>query len=148
MESSSIPTTEVENESTTVHRNWLELPRDVTANILQRLGTIEILSSACKVCPLWWNICKDPHMWRTIRTTRLDYARYNYGNNLVKIFRTAVERSCGQVEDIDIEEIGTDDLLKHIVDNWYFTTDLISSSHVCYIYIYITLFLEISFLFY
>ncbi|KEH34613.1 putative F-box/LRR-repeat protein 23 [Medicago truncatula] len=45
------------------------------------------------------------------------YARYNYGDNLVKIFCNAVERSCGQVEDINIEEIGTDDLLKYIVDN-------------------------------
>ncbi|KAJ1427621.1 F-box/LRR protein [Sesbania bispinosa] len=32
--------------------NWLELPRDVTANILQRLGVVEIVTSACQVCPL------------------------------------------------------------------------------------------------
>ncbi|KAJ1387090.1 F-box-like domain superfamily [Sesbania bispinosa] len=30
--------------------NWLELPRDVTANILQRLGAVEIVTSACRVC--------------------------------------------------------------------------------------------------
>ena len=121
-------------KSTTVHPNWLELPRDVTANILHRLGSIEILFSACKVCPLWWNICKDPYMWRTIRMKGLFYFRLTNGYNLVKILRNAVERSCGQAEDIDIEEIGTDDLLKHIADSWYFTKDLISSSHVCYIY--------------
>jgi hypothetical protein len=46
--------------------NWLELPRDITSNILQRLGVVEILTNACNVCPYWWSICKDPRMWRTI----------------------------------------------------------------------------------
>jgi hypothetical protein len=116
----------MEKESITVHPNWLELPRDVTANIIQRLGAIEILCSACKVCPLWWNIYKDPHMWRTIRMRNLLWL------NMVKILRNAVERSSGEVEDIDIKQIVTDDLFKYIVDNWYLTKDHVSSSHVCY----------------
>lgn len=120
MESFSIPTTEVESGSTNVHPNWLELPKDVTANILQRLGTIEILTSACKVCPLWWNICKDPHMWRTIHMTKINYSRccrnHNYVENLVKISRNAVARSSGQLEDIAIYYFATDDLLAYIAD--------------------------------
>jgi len=102
-----------------VQPNWLELPRDVTANILQRLGAIEILASACQVCPLWWNICKDPHMWHTVHITNFRYSpcsRYNYGDNLTKICRNAVARSCGQLEDIAIDYIGTDDLLGYIAD--------------------------------
>ncbi|PNX61921.1 F-box protein skip19, partial [Trifolium pratense] len=68
MASSSITEKEADayGESTTVP-NWLQLPRDITANILQRLDTIDIVTSVCHVCPLWWNICKDPFMWRTIK---------------------------------------------------------------------------------
>jgi len=95
--------------------NWLELPRDITQNILQRLGTIEIITSVCQVCPIWWNICKDPLMRRTIRMTMMHFSRYNYAD-LVKICRKAVEQSCGQLETIDIEYFGTDDLLKYIAD--------------------------------
>ncbi|KEH22429.1 putative F-box/LRR-repeat protein 23 [Medicago truncatula] len=46
--------------------NWLDLPRDITQNILQRLNAVEIVTSASLVCALWWNICKEPLMWRTI----------------------------------------------------------------------------------
>jgi hypothetical protein len=120
---SSIPATEVEMESTTDQPNWLELPRDITANILQRLTTIEIVTSACQVCPLWWNICKDPLMWRTVHMTKLRHSSYNHGNNLVKICHYAVARSCGQLEDIEIEYFGTDDLLAFIAD-WYLVSSV------------------------
>lgn len=45
--------------------NWLDLPRDITQNILQRLNAVEIVTSASLVCALWWNICKEPLMWPT-----------------------------------------------------------------------------------
>ncbi|KAI5407329.1 hypothetical protein KIW84_053545 [Lathyrus oleraceus] len=107
-----------ENMKITTGPNWLDLPRDVTANILQRLGTIEILTSASQVCSLWWNICKDPCMWRTINITKYGY-KHSMRNKdkFVKICRNAIERSCGQVEDIDIEHFATDDLLAYIADN-------------------------------
>ena len=47
-------------------RNWLELPRDVMALILKRLGAVEILETAQKVCMLWRSLCKVPSMWRAI----------------------------------------------------------------------------------
>lgn len=81
---SSTPQNEAEGEIQT-GPNWLELPRDITANILQKVGVVEIVTSACLVCPLWWKIC-----------------------------RYAVERSLGHLEDIDIQYFGTDDLLKFI----------------------------------
>ncbi|XP_058783874.1 F-box protein SKIP19-like [Vicia villosa] len=118
MASSSIPPTEIEKE-VIVEPNWVELPRDVTANILQRLGTIELLTSACQVCPLWWNICKDPHMWRTINMTKVPSSRYYFQDELVKICSKAIEQSCGQLENIDIFDIDfivTDDLLAFIAD--------------------------------
>ncbi|XP_058783602.1 putative F-box/LRR-repeat protein 23 [Vicia villosa] len=97
--------------------NWLELPRDVTENILLRLGTIDILTSACQVCPIWWNICKDPHMWRSINITKYGYNHSMHNTDkFVKICRNAIERSCGQVEYIDIEHFATDDLLAYIAN--------------------------------
>ncbi|GAU22400.1 hypothetical protein TSUD_122860 [Trifolium subterraneum] len=65
MSMNAFPVKELEGESP----NWLELPTDITTNILQRLSTIDIVTSACQVCPLWWNICKDPLMWRTVDMT-------------------------------------------------------------------------------
>ncbi|GAU42383.1 hypothetical protein TSUD_123790 [Trifolium subterraneum] len=108
----------MEIERTTDQPNWLELPKDVTSNILQRLGTVEIITSACQVCSLWWNICKDPFMWRTIHITIVNYSpRYiRHGVNLVKICRNAVARSCGQLEDIAFEFYVTDNLLAYIAD--------------------------------
>lgn len=94
--------------------NWLELPIDLTANILQRLDIVDRVTSACLVCPLWWNICKDPLMWRSIdminyrRSPRWSY----YFKDLEKICIYAVERSCGHLEDIHIEWFASDDLLK------------------------------------
>ncbi|GAU22405.1 hypothetical protein TSUD_122910 [Trifolium subterraneum] len=93
--------------------NWLELPKDITVNILQRLSTVDIVTRACLVCPLWWNICKDPFMWRTIQMIKL----HNSTGELLKICQYAIERSCGCLEDIDIKRFGTDDLLKNIAEN-------------------------------
>ncbi|XP_057431826.1 putative F-box/LRR-repeat protein 23 [Lotus japonicus] len=112
--------------------NWLELPRDVTTNILLRLGVVEIVMSASQVCSLWWNICKDPLMWHIIDMTNLlpltagrrtspfdmthhpDYSTYK----LEKICRWAIKRSGGHLEDIGIESyVATDNLLKDIVSS-------------------------------
>ncbi|GAU44507.1 hypothetical protein TSUD_122770 [Trifolium subterraneum] len=93
--------------------NWHELPTDITRNILMRLDIINIVTSVCLVCPLWWNICKDPFMWRTIHLSNNETSRYS-NEDLVKICRYAVKRSCGQLEDIEIVSFCTDDLLRYI----------------------------------
>jgi hypothetical protein len=112
MASCSISARETASESTTVP-NWLELPTDIIRNILQRLNTIDIVEKACIVCRLWWNICKDPLMWRTIRMI----GEGSYFNvNLPKICHYAVERSCGHSEEISIEYFATDELLECIVE--------------------------------
>lgn len=51
--------------------NWLDMPSDGTAKILSKLGAIEILMSAHKVCTAWRKICKDPEMWHTINMWNL-----------------------------------------------------------------------------
>jgi hypothetical protein len=106
-------------------RNWLDLPRDVTASILLRLGAIEILKSAQLVCSLWRNLCKDPSMWRAVEL-RYSGNRWGFPYHLETMCRHAVDRSCGQLVDISIEYCGTDELLRHIADRYFlFCSDLI-----------------------
>lgn len=97
--------------------NWLELPRDLTENILKRLNVVELVKSACLVCPLWWEICKQPIMWRTIDMGDVQ-SNYDY----MRICRYAIDRSCGEVEDITIrcfgKCFGTISLLDYIVNRW------------------------------
>lgn len=100
---------EMEMKSTTVP-NWLELPREVTQNILKRVGVVEIVTSACLVCPLWWSICKDPLMWHTIDMG--DHRTSSY--DLAKILLYAIDRSCGQVEDIDIAEFCSNQIVESL----------------------------------
>ena len=95
-------------------RNWLELPRDVTVSILQRLGTIEILETAQKVCMLWRNISKDPSMWNSIDIRNLGVMDYD----LEKMCIHAIDRSCGHLQDINIENFGTDNLLAYITQRY------------------------------
>ncbi|XP_062012665.1 F-box protein SKIP19-like [Rosa rugosa] len=97
------------------HRNWLELPPEITASILSRLGAIEILTAAEKVCRSWRAICKDPLMWRTI-DMRNDGDLHDMTYDLEKMCCHAVDRSCGQLVDITVEYFGSDELLKYITD--------------------------------
>ncbi|XAR59375.1 hypothetical protein NMG60_11015197 [Bertholletia excelsa] len=96
-------------------RNWLELPRDVTAIILHKVGAIDMLENVQKVCKTWRDICKDPAMWRSIDM-------FNPGDlwdmpyDPEKMCRHAIDRSCGQLVDINIEYFGTDDLLHYITE--------------------------------
>ncbi|XP_045820239.1 putative F-box/LRR-repeat protein 23 [Trifolium pratense] len=116
MASCSNAAKEAEAESTKVP-NWLELPRDITVNILGRLDTIDIVTNVCHVCPLWWNIFKDPLMWRSIHMTNFKRSSYINLSELVQICCYAVERSCGRLLDIDIKSFATDDLLQCIARN-------------------------------
>ncbi|XP_059437442.1 putative F-box/LRR-repeat protein 23 [Corylus avellana] len=96
-------------------RNWLELPRDVTASILLRLEAIEILTSAQMVCSPWRKLCKDPSMWRTVHMCK-PHSHWDI-SDLEKMCRQAVDRSCGQLVDICIKYFGDDELLMHIADS-------------------------------
>ncbi|KAI5435381.1 hypothetical protein KIW84_021985 [Lathyrus oleraceus] len=110
---------EIDNLEITADPNWLELPRDITMNILQRLDTVALVTSASVVCPLWWNICKDPHMWTTIdmmNNLSLTHSELAYSSRLEKICRYAVDRSCGHLKDIYIKSFGTDGVLLHIAN--------------------------------
>lgn len=96
----------------TTKPNWLELPIGLTKNILQRLGTIDIVTSARNVCPLWRKICQDPLMWRTIHIASgftIDCFAY-----MGKICRSAIDLSSSNLEDITISWFATDELLEYL----------------------------------
>ena len=95
--------------------NWLELPHELTENILQRLPTAEILNSARKVCTNWRIICKDPAIWKVISMENLVVDDWEGNHDLEMMTEQAVDLSCGELIDISIEGFGTDRLLEYIV---------------------------------
>ncbi|OIV89186.1 hypothetical protein TanjilG_25392 [Lupinus angustifolius] len=111
--SSSNPALNSEESET---RNWLDLPRDVTATILLKLGAIEILNNAQRVCTQWRSISNDPIMWRTIDMSNSSYI-HKMEFDLGIMCRHAIDRSRGNLVDISVEEFGTDDLLNYITDS-------------------------------
>lgn len=93
-------------------QNWLELPRDVTLMILMKLESFEILESAQFVCKLWYNLCKDPSMWRSIVMQNMDEPELaGEHQNMV---RSGVDRSAGGLINISIEGFGSDELITYI----------------------------------
>ncbi|XP_050368908.1 F-box protein SKIP19-like [Argentina anserina] len=96
-------------------RDWSEIPEECTLMVLSRLGAIDVLTSAQKVCTLWRRLCKHPMVWRTVDMVN-DHFFHDVHYDLDKMCRHAVDRSLGKVEDINVEYFGTDDLLKYITD--------------------------------
>ncbi|KAK2980542.1 hypothetical protein RJ640_015927 [Escallonia rubra] len=94
--------------------NWVELPPDVTAAILSRLGAAEVLESAQKVCTTWRRICQDPAMWRTVDMCNLGH--FSTSNNYEAMTMHAVDRSSGQLAAISVGFFCTDALLAYISD--------------------------------
>ncbi|KAL4563537.1 hypothetical protein LXL04_027580 [Taraxacum kok-saghyz] len=111
------PSTSAANPSSAMeeHPNWLEMPHELMANILQRLGTIEILESAWEVCTTWRKICKNPEMWKNIVLIHNAFDDWRQMFHLERLTKRAVDLSCGEVIAIDIKGFGTDELLDHIL---------------------------------
>ncbi|KAK6150099.1 hypothetical protein DH2020_017624 [Rehmannia glutinosa] len=90
---------------------WTELPGDLTANILRRLGVVDILENAQKVCTTWRTVCKDPAMWRVIDIRHDDYP---HRMDLDIMCRRAVDRSQGQLIDIHMEGFADSETLLYV----------------------------------
>ncbi|KAK6150100.1 hypothetical protein DH2020_017625 [Rehmannia glutinosa] len=88
---------------------WTELPRDLTANILHRLGAVDILENAQKVCTTWRTVCKDPAMWRVI-----DIRHDGEVMDCNMLCRHAVDRSQGQLVDLHMENFGDRETLLYV----------------------------------
>ncbi|XP_076907709.1 putative F-box/LRR-repeat protein 9 [Bidens hawaiensis] len=82
-------------------RNWLELPSELMANILQRVGAVDRLLNAQKVCTEWHEICKDPAMWRVVY---MDTFSVIGRVMCLKTCKHAVDRSQGQMADLTMQK--------------------------------------------
>lgn len=106
------------------HRDWLELPAELTSSILQRVGTAGVLMSARKVCKSWRTICSDPAMWRVVNLSFLGSTSYLNGTEssleleMEKMARKVVDLSCGELIDFSAEDFVSDDLLRYISDRY------------------------------
>ncbi|KAL8468598.1 hypothetical protein ACS0TY_031697 [Phlomoides rotata] len=89
---------------------WIELPEDITANILKRLGAVEILKSAQTVCTTWRRVSHDPSMWRVIDLENPERLMEQYD----LICRQAVDRSQGQLVDLSVTYFGDDELINYV----------------------------------
>ncbi|KAK7412557.1 hypothetical protein VNO78_04021 [Psophocarpus tetragonolobus] len=94
-------------------RNWVDLPRDVVSTIFQKLGAIEILRRAQRVCSVWRAISKDPLLWRTIDMRNSGDVDFHLG----LMCRRAIDYSSGHLLHINIDYFATDDLLHYITDS-------------------------------
>ncbi|KAI3709977.1 hypothetical protein L2E82_39748 [Cichorium intybus] len=92
--------------------DWLKLPNELMANILQRLNYIDILNSAWKVCLTWQKICKDPAMWKVIDIPSPVY-RHDYDIDM--LIRQAVDLSRGELIEFSIAGFEIIDLLDFVV---------------------------------
>lgn len=96
------------------YANWAELPPELTSSILHRLGAIEIVENAQKVCRSWRRVCKDPSMWRKIDMHNLGDCEDMYYE---KLCRHAVDLSRGELVEINLCHFATDSLLNYIADS-------------------------------
>ncbi|CAE6137930.1 unnamed protein product [Arabidopsis arenosa] len=96
-------------------RNWTELPPELTSSILHRLGAIEILLNAQRVCRSWRRICKDPSMWRKI-DIKIPRKFEDLFHDLEAVCRRAVDLSQGGLVEINIEHLANTSLLNYIAD--------------------------------
>ncbi|KAM0040595.1 putative F-box domain, leucine-rich repeat domain superfamily, F-box-like domain superfamily [Helianthus debilis subsp. tardiflorus] len=95
-------------------RNWLDLPPELMANILYRIGVVGIFESVEKVCTAWRKICKDPAMWMVVY---MDGSTDPNGRlPLDKMCEHAVDRSKGQLVDITITEFDYAKILVYIAE--------------------------------
>ncbi|KAM5566033.1 hypothetical protein ABKV19_019831 [Rosa sericea] len=86
-------------------RDWTELPENAAESIFRRLGAIEVLENSQKVCMNWRRICKNnTQMWRAI-DMRNDGDLQAMDYDLEVMCRHAVDRSRGELVDINIEHV-------------------------------------------
>ncbi|XP_047309301.1 putative F-box/LRR-repeat protein 23 [Impatiens glandulifera] len=96
--------------------NWVDfLPRDISLEILQKVGTIDKLMNIQKVSISWYRICQDPKLWRSIDIQNIKDLPYT-SNNIVKMAMNAIDRSRGQLIDLKIEDFGSEYLLMHLIN--------------------------------
>ncbi|PWA65398.1 F-box domain, Leucine-rich repeat domain, L domain-like protein [Artemisia annua] len=101
-------------------RNWFDIPSDIMADILSRVGTIDILENAQLVCTAWRIICKNnPDVWRVIYME--NYWDPKARPALRQMCEEAVNRSQFGLVDIAMVDFCDDDLLFYVAYSDYLT---------------------------
>ena len=106
-------------------QNWAELPPELTTSILTRVGSVDLLLSARKVCKTWRKICSGPDVWKVvdIRYSEIFYKLFNelgfdYVSKMEELVKQVVNLSSGQMIDFTIESFGSDNMLRYISDRY------------------------------
>ncbi|XP_049377866.1 F-box protein SKIP19-like [Solanum stenotomum] len=107
---------EAEDMENSIAPRWVELPPDITSSILQKVGPIEMLKSADKVCSTWRRLCHEPAMWRVVKMHNAGADFWDREDDLEKICGRAVECSNGELVDLSLEYFGSDKLLSYIAE--------------------------------
>ncbi|KAL8045606.1 hypothetical protein ABFX02_08G125200 [Erythranthe guttata] len=90
---------------------WEKLPPEITAVILQKLGAMETLTVARKVCPTWRRVSEEyPSIWRCI-DMQDPLCMYE---NIETMCRRAVDHSQGQLIEFKINGFGTSDTILYV----------------------------------
>ncbi|KAJ4792206.1 RNI-like superfamily protein [Rhynchospora pubera] len=94
-------------------RQWSELPSDILLKIFEKVGQINVLTKAIRVCRDWLEVARnDPILWRKVDMT---YHGDQFGpNDLEDIACVAVNWSAGQLEEFSAEKFGSGALLQYI----------------------------------
>lgn len=114
-------------------RDWLDLPPELTSSILARVGALDVLHNASKVCKTWRRIICEPDMWRVVNL-RMSGSLHDIIFDWYKIARLAVDLSCGQMIELSIEGFGDDKLLSYISDRYSFRFVTLNSYYILRFY--------------
>ncbi|KAF5204331.1 F-box protein skip19 [Thalictrum thalictroides] len=110
-------------------RNWADMPRDILSLIFMKLGAMGILYRAQSVCSSWRKLSKDPSLFQSInmckneweflfRSLQLNINSYGAGDYIEvrKIAQVAVDRSCGQLAELFLDNFCTNEILHYALD--------------------------------
>ncbi|MED6132816.1 hypothetical protein PIB30_022459 [Stylosanthes scabra] len=81
---------------------WANLPRDVIQTIFNKLGAIEVLTNASRVCRSWRKISMEPSTWHTVDMRPFGHPKF-MDYQLDRLCRRAIHRSRGNLVDITID---------------------------------------------
>lgn len=83
--------------------------------ILKKVGVVDILQSAQKVCMAWRSVSKDPALWRSIDMRNCGDDLWDVmAFDVEKMATHAIDRSCGQLLEFNFCGFGSDELLRYI----------------------------------
>ncbi|OAY75546.1 F-box protein SKIP19, partial [Ananas comosus] len=94
-------------------RNWAELSPDVLSVIFGKIGAVEILMGAGRVCRGWRRVAREPLLWRRVDMTHLDHLGEA---EMEAMARLAVDWSAGRMEEFSAARFGSDELLLYIAE--------------------------------